>query len=223
MLPYPGLQPASPPIPPPVAKGPRPPRSKLARITLSLLVLAMGLLAVLDVAGPGVPGTTYLAVLVGGIGLALLIGAWFGRAHWLILPGIVLSMALFISGTVPGWIVHHPHRPQLWSPASVSQVDSKYSVDTGDATLDLSQVDFTDQNVQVSVSVDVGHLVVIVPPNVDTVVRASVDVGDAVVFDQHWGGVDKNRTVKDDGADGPGGGQLNITASVDLGQLEVRR
>jgi hypothetical protein len=59
---------------------------------------------------------------------------------------------------------------------------------------------------------------------VDTKVDAQVDLGDATVFDQKWSGLDKSsRQITDNGADGPGGGQLNLTARVDLGKLEVHR
>jgi phage shock protein PspC (stress-responsive transcriptional regulator) len=220
--PYPGLQPAPPVSAPPK---PRPPRSKLGRITLSVLLLAMGVLAVLTVTGRSVPGVNFLAVALGVITLALLVGTWIGRARWLIFPGILVSLALIVASTVHGFDPRVPRPPQVWTPLSVAEINPRYQVDSTDATLDLTKVDFANQPTPtvVRVNIDVGHLVVLLPPNVDTEVRANVSVGDANVFDQHWGGVDKTRTVKDEGADGQGGGELRIFATVGLGSLEVHR
>jgi hypothetical protein len=66
--------------------------------------------------------------------------------------------------------------------------------------------------------------VVILPPGVDVDVTAKVDGGSADVLGQHWDGLGNDpRTIRDSGADGPGGGQLSLTATVDLGKLEVHR
>jgi hypothetical protein len=202
---------------------PRPPRSKLGRITLSVLLLSMGLLLVLTVTGRDVPGVSFLAVALGVIAVALLVGAWIGRARWLIIPGILLSLSLLAAGTVHDLNPRLPHPPQVWTPLTVSEIQNRYRIDSSDATLDLTKVDFAQQDVSLHANINVGHLVVIVPPNVDTEVRAVVSVGDADVFGTHWGGVDKSRTIKDNGADGAGGGMLRIDANVDLGKLEVRR
>jgi len=51
-----------------------------------------------------------------------------------------------------------------------------------------------------------------------------VDVGNANVLGTQWNGIGQSgRSVVDNGADGPGGGQLTINAFVDVGNLEVRR
>ena len=54
-----------------------------------------------------------------------------------------------------------------WAPATVSDIQSQYSIDAGNGTLDLSHVDFTDHSVDVELSTNVGDLVVILPPKVD--------------------------------------------------------
>ena len=81
-----------------------------------------------------------------------------------------------------------------------------------------------DLSYALSVEVGLGNLTVIVPANVDVRADARVDVGDATVFGTTWGGIGQPaRTVEDDGTDGPGGGTLVIDATVDVGNLEVRR
>jgi predicted membrane protein len=97
-------------------------------------------------------------------------------------------------------------------------------VNVGDAYLDLSAVDFTGHNETVHVSLGAGNLTVIVAPRVDVQANVQVSVGNADVFGQHWGGVGQSRhSVTDEGTDGPGGGNLTIEATVNVGNAEVRR
>jgi hypothetical protein len=55
-----------------------------------VICLTLGLLAVIDVSGASIPGTAYVASTLGVLGLGLVVGAWLGRARWLILPGLAL-------------------------------------------------------------------------------------------------------------------------------------
>jgi hypothetical protein len=223
--PYPGLAPAPPPRPP---KPPRV-RSPLGRITLSVICLALGALVVIDVSGASIPATAYLASTLGVVGLGLLVGAWLGRARWLILPGVVLMLAL-AGGTAAenvnfGDGLAGRTGEVTWVPTTVAELENNnYRVDVGNATLDLSKVDFADHTESVTISVDVGNLLVILPPNVDVDVSASLDGGSADVLGQHWDGMgNDSRRVHDNGADGVGGGTLQLDTSVALGKLEVRR
>ena len=137
------------------------------------------------------------------------------------------ALALLIVGSAERW--NFEPRPGggsnvIWAPTSAADLQPSYRVDAGNGTLDLSKVDFRDAPATVNVQVDVGHLVVILPPGVDVDVTARVDGGDADVLGQQWGGFgNDSRQVRDNGADGPGGGQLKLTATVDLGKLEVHR
>jgi hypothetical protein len=171
----------------------------------------------------------FFAVPLGIIGVGLLIGAWIGRARWLIAPGLLLAFAL-AAGTGAehvNWAdMRHggPNGDVTWAPATVSDIHSRYQLDAGNGTLDLSQVDFTDRSVDVEVSVNVGDVVVILPPKVDVDVDAKVSFGDGNVFNEQWNGIDKSRRhISDNGVDGSGGGHLHLVANVDVGTLEVHR
>jgi hypothetical protein len=223
--PYPGLVQTA---PPPVPKAPKE-RSRLGRVVLSMACLAIGILVIADVAGASVPGAAYVASVLAVVGLGLVIGAWLGRARWLIFPGIVLLIALAATSTAGNINFDRnfdggPKGNVTWAPLTVADVTGDYGIDVGNGTLDLSKVDFTDHTVPVNVHVNVGNLVVILPPNVDADISAKVDGGSADVLGQHWDGLGNDeRQVHDNGADGQGGGKLQLTASVDLGKLEVRR
>jgi hypothetical protein len=198
-------------------------------VVVSLVCVALGVLATVDVAGAHIAGAAYLAVPLAIIGLGLVVGAWMGRARWLILPGLVLMLAL-ASTTARNHVDFgaaardHHGGDVTWAPSTVDGVQPNYHLDAGNGTLDLSRVDFTDRTVDVNASIDFGNLVVILPPKVDTDVSATVHVGDGQVLGQQWSGFDKSeRHLTDNGADGPGGGHLNLTANVNVGKLEVHR
>jgi phage shock protein PspC (stress-responsive transcriptional regulator) len=226
---YPGLVQT----PPPPPKPPRE-RSRLGRLVMSLVCLALGALAAVDLVDASIPGTAYLATALGVIGLGLVAGAWLGRARWLIFPGLVLTVILIIAssvGNVRSWRGapwnfdrSGAHSNVTWTPASAAVLDNNYTVNVGNGTLDLSKITFPNDPVSVNVSVDVGNLVVILPPNVDVDMSATVDSGSADVLGQHWDGLGNDpRQVRDNGTDGPGGGRLLLTATVNLGKLEVHR
>ncbi len=82
---------------------------------------------------------------------------------------------------------------------------------------------FSGADTAASLSIGAGELVVIVPPDVDVAVTASVGVGEVFLFTQQSGGPGIDRTLTDLGGDGPGGGSLDLTLDAGVGRVEVRR
>jgi hypothetical protein len=185
------------------------------------------MLAVVDLAGADVPAGAYPALGLAVVGVGLVVGGWYGHARSLIAFAAVLSIPLLLTsaigprgdtwgGTASGTVT--------WRPTTVEQLDRSYSIGAGDARLDLSALNFNGRSLAVDVSVGVGSLTVVLPSTVDATVQAHVGVGEATVFGEQWSGINQSqRTIADNGADGPGGGQLTVQASVDLGDLEVQR
>lgn len=92
-------------VPPPPRRPPRP-KSILGRMTVAATLIAVGGLAVLDVAGVLFPDPVhYVAVTVGVIGAGLLAGTLFGRARWLIVVGLLLMPLLFLASVGPTWSI----------------------------------------------------------------------------------------------------------------------
>jgi phage shock protein PspC (stress-responsive transcriptional regulator) len=223
---YPGMPYSSPPAQQPKPKVKRP-KSRLGKVTLYATAIALGTLATVHLLGASIAGSAYFGVALTVVGLGLVAGAWVGRARLLIPLGFALSLGLLIStaSSVDG--PHRAGRPELLNPTTITEINANnpFTRDTGDVTIDLTQVDFNGQQVSFEASNDVGRLEVILPPNVDVTVRAKVEVGDANVLNSSWGGLsDRWRTVVDHGEDGPNsGGSLDLTLSVDVGNLEVHR
>ncbi|BCB86846.1 hypothetical protein Psuf_041590 [Phytohabitans suffuscus] len=189
--------------------------------------MALGLVAALDLANfvSVKPSTYFFGVLV-TVGLGLLVGSWFGRARWLIALGFVAAAALGISTIAEHEVGRYETSGSdvYWQPVSAQTMAERYEHNFGSAVLDLSKVDFTDQNEAITVHVSFGDLKVIVPPDVDTTVHAEVNAGDAQIFDNRSSGFQTSPgEIVDLGPDGEGGGKLNITIKVNAGSAEVHR
>ena len=219
------------PLAPPPARPPRPPkrpreRSPLGAITFSLIFLALGLVAMLDLLGVFPVGAAgYFAAALATIGLGLLVGTWFGRARWLIALGLVTAAALGVATVAESYDrVRGIDGNVTWAPTDRRDLADRYENNLGDAVLDLRAVDFDKQDIQVTVDVNLGNATVVVPANVDVTTVADVNAGDATVFGRHTGGLSGRRWESTDaGADGPGGGKLRLYVHVNAGNLEVTR
>ncbi len=226
--PYAGPQQAWRTAPPPPAKAPKPPkppkeRSKLGRITFFAVLVAVGLVAVLDLGGVGVQLSTYFAAALVTIALGLVVGAWFGRARGLIALALLATIGLGISSANERLGVDGFTDPVTWQPRTVSGIADRYETPVGDATLDLRQVDFTGQTMETSVIMHGGTLKVLLPPKVDTVASVDVDFGSSTLFGDVADGPDLAHEVTDHGLDGVGGGDLRLNVKMDLGDVEVIR
>ncbi|SCG56649.1 PspC domain-containing protein [Micromonospora inositola] len=227
--PYAGPYPPVPPQPP--ARAPKPPkrpkeRSPLGAVTFSLIFLALGVVAVLDLLDVFPVGAAgYFAAALATIGLGLLVGTWFGRARWLIALGLVTAAALGVATVAESYDrVRGIDGDVTWAPTDYRDLATRYENNFGDAVLDLRGVDFDKKETQIIVAINFGEATVVVPPNVDVTTVADVNAGDATVFGQRSGGLDGNlRESTDVGPDGPGGGKLRLLIHVNAGNLEVTR
>ena len=106
------------------------------------------------------------------IALGLLIGAWFGRARWLIALGLAMAAALGISSIAEYQVAHDG--PQGGRTSSGSRRacrscarDYELTLRRRDARPARRRLHRADEPVTVSVNLNVGELKVILPPNVD--------------------------------------------------------
>jgi hypothetical protein len=170
-----------------------------------------------------VPFEDYVTAALIVVGAGLVIGAWFGRARGFIFLGIILSLMLPIAADEHDR--ERSGRPGTvsWVPLTTQEISDSYDHRFGQATLDLSNVDFTGQDVVIQAEISFGQLTVILPDNVDVIVETDVSLGDARVFNYDISGAGVNRTERNEGTDGPGGGTLRLELDVRFGQAEVTR
>lgn len=215
------------PVPPPVPVPARPPRqrSPLGRIVLSAMLVLLGVLAAIDqVRGVSITAAAYAAAALAVVGAGLVVGAWFGHARWLIALGIGLCLVLGMATAaahVTGFGKDSGNR--RWAPATVQDINAGYRLGAGDATLDLTGVDFADASVTTTVHLGAGQMRVVLPPDVDATVHASTGVGTLEVLGKHAEGTGLRETVTDVGPDGAGGGSLTLFIDDGIGDVEVTR
>jgi hypothetical protein len=185
------LPPTPPPAPPAYGEpdpGPTEPweppppreRSMLGRLTLAVGLIVVATMALLDVAFTRVDmdPVHYLAAAVAVIGLGLLVGAFVGKALWLIIIGVLLLPALWIAALLPSSI-DFSAGGFTYEPVTVAEVDSPYEQGFGQLTLDLTQLSVADlaQVGRLEASVGFGELIVRLPDDADFTLVASVGMG----------------------------------------------
>ncbi len=212
----------APPAQPPAGK----PRTPMRRISLSLAVLAVGVLGLLDVTNAvSAPAPAYFAVALAVIGAFLFFGSFFGRVRGPITIGVILVILLLISSAAETLPRPYSSRDVTFAPTGLSALQSDYHLNYGTLTLDLSKTPFTSSDsAAVNLSIKFGEIDIILPPDVDVIINAQAKAGDLDVFDTNHGGVHtRTGTITDYGADGKGGGTLKLDVLLDAGHLDIRR
>jgi phage shock protein PspC (stress-responsive transcriptional regulator) len=197
-------------------------RSGLGWMTVGGVFVALGVASLLDLSGAiHVTLVQYLALALAVIGLGLLVGAFFGRARWLVVPGILLVPLVLVAS-----LVQVPFAggtgDRTFTPATVEQIQPVYRLAAGQLTLDLRDTNLGIQPVSVRVTNVAGRILVLVPDNVPLDVRARVGAGEVSLFGQTDDGlkVDVRRTFGS--AETPGAPALLVLdLETALGQVEV--
>ncbi len=211
----------TPPILPPSAHHPVE-RSILGRLTIGFILLALGLLAILD----NVPGLAlepeprhYMALGVTILGIGLLVGGFIGRARWLIVVGVIaIPMMLFSPVFEYRW--NSDEFDQTEVPATFAELENGYSMDIGNLVIDLRELPWQGEIVELEVSVDAGNVEIRLPRGVGLTGTAEVSVGQVSGLGQETSGIG-NPTLN---FDAPGRlGLVDLDASVDVGNIEITR
>ena len=202
---------------------PKPARQRSVLGILSFCLLLIGGGIVLGLASSEVIDVSAAAVLGGAvafIGATLVLGAWWGRAKWLIVPAVALSLvaAGFSALDVPlgGGIGERDHHPR-----SVAAVDDSYELGIGSLKLDLRDVDFSGSTTSVDASIGIGELKVWVPDDVRVVLDEHVAIGSIENYAEHNtdGGTDLDRRVVRPGVEG--GGRLHLELQGGIAAIKV--
>lgn len=191
------------------------PRSRLTAVTLGLaIIVAAGLAAVAFMTGAtwltaGRIGAAALAV----IGLGLLVGAFRGVGHGLVpvaapLAGFVVIATIaapFDFSYVQAGVGERTYRP-----VAISQLQPEYRLGMGSLTLDLRDLDLT-EDATVDASVGMGELIVHVPDDINVLTSCDVGMGE-MACPQHGLVL---------GAEAEEAPQLTVNASVRIGKVEI--
>ena len=198
----------------------RRPRSFLTPVTLSILLIGAGIASLLQATGAlDVNVTVALAIATCVVGAALVVAAFAGRAHTLILVGVVLLAATAVSSTIDvplrGGIGSDSYRP-----LELASLKSHYELGIGELQIDLRDLPLADRTTVVDAQTGIGELLVLVPSSVRVEVTGHAGAGSVMLFGRETGGWPENdqRAI-----DGTGPGVLKLNLRVGTGQVRVRR
>ena len=169
-------------IAPPRAPAVRRPPSPLAWYGCAAVLLSIGLLALASqVAELSVAPGQFFGAALTALGVALVIGAWWGRARILILVAILLIpvaiASSFVTAPLEGGVGDH-----RYTPVTAAEVRDEYRSLGGRTILDLTDLQTSPRPIHIAASVAVGQLVVILPEGASFELRARVGAGDSYVL-----------------------------------------
>lgn len=205
----------------------RRPRSYLSLIVLPVALAVGGLLYAFDGDRPHFHG---LQIAIAGalvvIALGLVIAAWYGRDHKLVLVGAIMSLALASTSIAGSASVARQTHHTTWRPATASQADQQsHRVIVGQGVVDLTTVPLSPgQRLEVSAEVMLGMLSVKVPSTARVEVDGQAFLGDITVDRQVTSGprARVRRVLQPDPA-GAAPATIALRIRSKVGDLEVTR
>jgi phage shock protein PspC (stress-responsive transcriptional regulator) len=208
---------APPHVPPQPPKAPKPPKPRaLFGLTMAVVLLALGVVAVVEVAGTNLPWAAYPATALSVIGVALLVGAFVGRSTGLVFTGILA--ALVLAGAV--WSPNPSFGDVRTHPVRAEAVQASYSRTAGLIMVDLTQVQNTAalDGRTLDLNMRAGEVVVRVPESLDVDVTSHADAGQLNILGNVVQGrnVVNNRSTPDTAAP-----DLHINVDMGFGQVRV--
>lgn len=213
-------QASAPPYPPPQPPpAPRPPRPRaLFGLTMGAVLLALGVLAVVEVTGTDLPLAVYPAAALAVVGVALVAGAFVGRSTGLVVTGLLGTVLLAMAVWSP-----HPRFDDLHvSPLRAERIQDSYTSTAGLIDLDLTDVQNTAalDGRTLDLSLRAGEVRVLVPRDVDVDVTSSAQGGQLDILGRVVNGRDvvNDRSTPDTVAP-----DLHIDVDMGFGQVRVSR
>jgi phage shock protein PspC (stress-responsive transcriptional regulator) len=163
------------------------PRSGIALLAVSLLVLTGAVAAAVDQSGREVSLGVVSSVAAVIVGAALTLSGWRGRARSLILlvPALVAAWIAF----APADVVLYPGGgSRTHTIASASEVAADYRLGFGSMTLDAGSASFaSEEAIELDARLTGGRLRIDVPADARLRLVGRVGVGGFDVYDDRWG------------------------------------
>lgn len=158
-----------------------------------------------------------MALAVTILGIGLIVGAFAGRARWLILVGVLLIPTLLFT-PVFEWDWTSDSFDQSVVVTSFEELEDSYAIDIGTLEIDLTELDWNGEEIELTVQVDAGNITVWVPNDVAIVGFAAVDVGRVGAPGRESTGIGHPSLE----FDRPGSnGEVFLDLQVDVGNIDV--
>jgi len=166
---------------PPITTRRKRPRSYVTRLTLVGIVTLFGVLGLADWAGiMGFAPLSATAMALTLVGVGLVVSSRFGRGRGLTFIGLLLTFVLTAGVFVRDLAVAGSE--QLLIPRTIAELSESPSMEVGRLEIDLRFLDRAalarlDEPVTMRTSVEIGELVLIVPPDLPIRFTGTVEIG----------------------------------------------
>jgi phage shock protein PspC (stress-responsive transcriptional regulator) len=204
------------------------PKSILGRLTVAATLIAVGGLAILDVAGVLFPDPVhYAAITVGVIGAGLLVGTLFGRARWLIVVGLLLTPLLFLASIGPTWSISGEAGERYIRVESIrdlERVGFTYEHGAGVLEIDLRRFEPPTATegiypIPIGVRIGAGEIRIWLPESAGAVVHGRVGIGSVDILGHQSAGLGVSRTEETLSPEGDR--MFTIEANAGVGSIVV--
>jgi phage shock protein PspC (stress-responsive transcriptional regulator) len=205
--------------PPPASARPPVPPSPLGRLAVGAALIACGVLLVVDRVSPLVDAgwRHYLALAIAVLGLGLVVGAFVGHARWLIFLAAALVPFLI---TATSWEFAGNSTSLDVAPTAFDQLPATIEHGAGTVTVDLSQLPWEGEAVDLRVRLGAGRVHLLVPAGVALNLQGRVGVGSIDGTGGYMGGgIGVNRALSFDGGEL---GYVNADVEVGAGGITVQ-
>lgn len=201
---------------------PGPPNRPYGSIVLGLVLVAAGILWLLDALDVfDLRAALVLPILLALVGLALIIGSFDGPHSGLVVFGVFLTVAVVLTAVFPPNAFSGGIGERTFRVASQESLDPSYNVGMGTLTLDLSELSLT-ESTSVDVTVGAGEMLIRLPADVPVAIDASAGAGEVNLLGEQTDGLSVNREYRSPDYD-----TAEVTLTLDLnvaaGEIEVTR
>lgn len=202
---------------PQVPRPPKPP-SHLGRITIAAIFIGLGGMALADQLSSAFDPTArhYLGATMAILGIGLLVGAFFGRARWLIVIGVLLIPTMLVAAvadlTIDGGIGE-----RRFTPTTPSAMSDEYRLAIGDLTVDLSDLQLNGSTVEFDARIGIGQLTVIAPEDAALDITARAGIGEVNLLGRTRSGVGVANSVTAAGDSGT----IRMNLRGNIGEVRV--
>lgn len=188
-------------------------------VGLGLALIAVGVLWMLSLAGVDLRWEIVVPIALVGVGLLVLFSPIWGGGDGLVGVGIVLAILALVLA-VPSPAAFSAGERSI-AVSDVADLEDRYGLGAGTMTLDLRELELPTGTTEVRAGINLGELVVLVPPEVTIAGEARVAMGEVERFGRSSGGIAPRVELTAPGDDPER--ILELDLRVGLGQIEVRR
>jgi hypothetical protein len=169
---------------------------------------------------PAVP-----AMLLVGLGVAIVIGGMRGMWHGVLVTFAVLLTlftAVSVTATTTLDIPIAGTGDRTYTPQDVTELEPRYELGAGTIQVDLREMTFPEGTTPVAVDIGVGEARLRVPEGIAVRVSADSGTGEVELFGETHGGLGVDRAYVSPGYE-EAGRRLEIDVHVGMGRIEVTR